>query len=135
MRKDSARLVMTTARGQRSSASTRLPEWSLSLWETKIQRSSSGSTRENRSSKNSARFVTMPVSTRIGSAARISMELREVAPAPAAVAARITKVPCATSCGVWRREAGAGTAPPSLIGRLPWTSPRPPRRPASHRPP
>src|SRR5262249_46331923 len=45
----------------------------------KIQRTSAGSTSENRSSKNSIRFVTMPVSTITGSGARIRSELWLVA--------------------------------------------------------
>jgi hypothetical protein len=49
--------------------------WSLSSWERNTQRTSSGSTREKTCSSQRSRWIGAPVSTMIGSAPRMSIEL------------------------------------------------------------
>ena len=71
-----AQLHTSVAFGQAVITSSRLPLWSTSSWERKIQRTSSGSTSENTSSSHCSRFAGVPVSTIIGSAPRITIELR-----------------------------------------------------------
>jgi hypothetical protein len=71
-----AQLHTTRAFGHAVSASSRLPVWSTSSCDRKIQRTSSGSTSENTSWSHCWRLAGVPVSTITGSGPRITMEFR-----------------------------------------------------------
>ena len=70
-----AQLHTSFAFGHAVIASSRLPVWSTSSCDKKIQRTSFGSTSSNTSFSHCSRFAGVPVSTMTGSLPRITIEL------------------------------------------------------------
>src|SRR5690606_36393949 len=68
-------LTTTIAFGAGATSASRLPVWSTSSWVRNTHRMSCGSTIENTSARNVARFSGIPVSTTTGSADRITIAL------------------------------------------------------------
>ena len=60
--------------GQASITCRRFPEWSRSSWDKNTQRTSSGSTSPQAAASHSSRLAGAPVSIRVGSAPRMTME-------------------------------------------------------------
>jgi hypothetical protein len=69
------KFVTSVAFGHSSRVSSNPPVWSPSSWDTKIQRTSAGSTTANTFSSHRSRCTGAPVSTITGSSPRITIEL------------------------------------------------------------
>ena len=76
MRSHMNQLTIAVAFGAASINALRLPVWSTSSWLMNTHLMSSGSTMLNTSSRYWSRFSPTPVSTTIGSAALMTIELR-----------------------------------------------------------
>ena len=114
MRSIENQLVTRVAFGQRSSTWGRLPVWSMSSWDRKIQRTSLGSTMPNTVSSHADRVTAGPQSTIIGSAPVITIELTCMATGfrPSPKSWRITKVSGAIWAGSSMRAGMSMAVPP-----------------------